>query len=77
MGEPYPEPYVVVLAVDADPFGVLPRNDGALLALDVLGERCQAPCERRPAPPRTAPAFTLLGVGAVRACTASHTEFAG
>jgi hypothetical protein len=35
VGDPHPEPYFVVLGVDGDLFGVLMRDDGALLTLDV------------------------------------------
>ncbi|WP_406503237.1 hypothetical protein [Streptomyces sp. NBC_00212] len=42
VGDSYFEPYVVLLALDDDPFGVPAGNDGPLLALDVLSERGRA-----------------------------------
>ncbi|MFD7168990.1 hypothetical protein [Streptomyces violascens] len=70
VGHPHAEAHVVVLAVDGDAFGVLARDDGPLLALDILRKSRQAPRKglrtlRRPRPP---PAR-----GALRPCTAGCT----
>ncbi|KOU53552.1 hypothetical protein ADK54_04170 [Streptomyces sp. WM6378] len=52
----------MLVAVDGDPFGVLPRDDGPLLTVDVLRKRRQAPGEGLRAPCSPCPAPLADGV---------------